>query len=123
MSYLSKTVPTTGCVAYIKPCVEHPGHAFLYSNGTMTDLGTLGANDSEGHAINLAGTVAGWANTKTGQREAFFEPIGKKIVDLGALAPLAGSESRATGINDFGEMVGWLGFNRARMRSSTATAR
>ena len=123
MSYLSKTVPTTGCVAYIKPCVEHPGHAFLYSNGTMTDLGTLGANDSEGHAINLAGTLAGWANTKTGQREAFFEPIGKKMVDVGALAPLAGSESRAAGINDFGEMVGWLGFNRARMRSSTATAR
>src|SRR5438105_1533819 len=103
-SYLSKTVPTTGCPGgyNTNPCVEHPHHAFLYGNGTMSDLGTLGGINSEGRAINLAGTVAGWANTKSGARDAFVEPNGKRMVDLGALAPLAGWESTATGINDVG---------------------
>ena len=77
----------------------------------MSDLGTLGGIDSEGRAINLAGTVAGWANTKSGARDAFVEPNGKKMVDLGALAPLAGWESTATGINDVGEVAGWFGFD------------
>src|SRR5438105_2895991 len=69
-SYLSKTVPTTGCLGgyNTNPRVEHPHHAFLYGNGTMSDLGTLGGINSEGRAINLAGTVAGWANTKSGSK-------------------------------------------------------
>ena len=54
---------------------------------------------------------SGWANTKTGQRDAFVEAPGKRMVDLGALAPLSEWESQATGINDFGEVVGWFGFN------------
>jgi probable HAF family extracellular repeat protein len=94
-----------------KKCFEHPEHAFLWSGGTMNDLGTLGGINSEAHTINLSATVAGWSNTKSGGRDAFVKPLGKNMVDLGALEPLAGWESRATGINDFGEVVGWFGFS------------
>ncbi len=54
--------------------------------------------------------MAGWADTKTGAHDAFLRS-GKTIADLRALAPLAGWESAATGINDSGQVVGWWGFN------------
>ena len=34
-------------------------HAFLYSNGKMTDLGTLGGACSYGYGINASGEVVG----------------------------------------------------------------
>ena len=114
-SFNGATVPTPGCCGNCyggkrKPCMAHIFHAFLYSNGTMADLGTLGGNYSQGNAINLSGQVAGWANTKTGAHDA-ASWTGKTVVDLGALAPLAGWESTASGINDAGQVVGWWGFN------------
>jgi len=66
-----------------KKCVEHPWHAFLYGNGQMTDLGTVGGGDfSVGSAVNL-----------------------------GQQAPLNGSNSGANGINDSGQVVGQYGTN------------
>src|ERR1700722_5945224 len=38
-------------------------HAFLYSNGQMHDLGTLGGIRSNAKGINAAGVVIGWAET------------------------------------------------------------
>jgi uncharacterized membrane protein len=62
-SFLSTLVPTPECPPVYgntkKTCVEHPWHAFLYSNGQMTDLGTLSGDFSEGNAINASGWVAG----------------------------------------------------------------
>ena len=57
LSYLSKTF-TYSCGYPVRTCTAHLSHAFLYGNGTMTDLGTLGGHDSQGNAVNLSGQVA-----------------------------------------------------------------
>jgi probable HAF family extracellular repeat protein len=76
--------------------------AFLYSNGQMQDLGTLG--DAVG--INDTGQVAGHANTTTGERHAFlYTKITGEMQDLGTLTGFPGI--RATDINDSGEVVGY----------------
>jgi uncharacterized membrane protein len=46
------------------PCVEDIYDAFVWSNGTMTDLGTLGGNFSQGDSINLSGEVVGSKRTE-----------------------------------------------------------
>jgi len=112
-SYLSTLVPTPACPPVYgnnkKNCVEHPWHAFAYSNGQMTDLGTVGGgNFSAGSAINRSGWVAGGSATKNGGSDAFLWN-GQNMIDLGGLAPLAGSDSRANGINDNGQAVGQWG--------------
>jgi probable HAF family extracellular repeat protein len=110
-SYTS-TVVTVPCKTHYKPprmCSFHPQHAFLYSNGTMTDLGSLGGVDqgSTGFAINLSGQVAGLSATTTAGVVHAALWTGTTTVDLGALAPLSsGSWSAAFGINDSGQMVG-----------------
>jgi probable HAF family extracellular repeat protein len=112
-SYLSKTYTITCPPNYPNPkkCTQHPEHAFLYSNGQMSDLGTLGGGDnSQGDAVNLSGQVAGWSQTSSGNDAVLWN--GKKMVDLGALAPLAGSDSIADGINDSGQVAGsWGTYN------------
>jgi probable HAF family extracellular repeat protein len=82
-----------------KQCFEHPYHAFLYSNGTMTDLGTLGGHFSKGYAINLSGEVVGSADTKTGGDSFLWN--GKTMVDIGAWS--------ARGVNDSGQIAGTCG--------------
>ena len=105
LSYLSTLVPTPSCRPYgnHKPvCTEHPYHAFVWSNGTMTDLGTLGSgNFSAGTAINASGEVVGWTDTNadTGQEAAVWN--GQKWTPLGLP-----QGSVATGINDSGQVVG-----------------
>ena len=82
-----------------KPCVAHIYHAFVYSNGTMTDLGTLGGNYSQGKAINLSGEVVGSASTSTGGSSFLWD--GKKMTALSGLG--------AYGINDSGQIAGVCG--------------
>src|SRR3982751_4757094 len=53
-------------------------HAFLYSNGQMTDLGTLGGSGSSGgYGINDAGQVVGGSDTSTDARHAFLYTDGQ----------------------------------------------
>jgi probable HAF family extracellular repeat protein len=86
-------------------------HAFLYSNGSMADLGTLGGQFSYGHAINDSGQVVGSAQNYLGgymQSQPFLDADGT-MVDLGGLAgatlnPFAMGSSR--GINNLGQVVG-----------------
>ena len=85
-----------------------PDHAFLYSGGLMTDLGNISAsrqfvNFSHGMAINASGQVAGWSIDDNQETHAMIYS-GGQMTDLGTLG---GIESRAHGINDSGEVVGW----------------
>lgn len=104
------TIPAgaPGCPPHygvLKPCVEHPGHAFLYSAGTMTDLGTLGGLSSSASSINATGTVAGSAATASGVSHAFVDH-GGVMTDLGTLDG-ASASSNALAINGSGQVAGW----------------
>ncbi len=77
-------------------------HAFLYSGGAMTDLGSLGG-DSDGWGINAFGQVSGTSLTAAGLTHAFLYS-GGKMTDLGTLG---GNFSAGRGINDFGQITGF----------------
>lgn len=76
-------------------------HAFLWSNGVMTDLGTLGGGVSMAYSINDSGVVVGEASTASGEMHAFVWQNGV-MKDLG----VAGETSAARGINSKGDIVG-----------------
>src|SRR5262249_34416912 len=76
--------------------------AFLWSAGTVVDLGTLGGAGSEARAINDSGQVAGSARLEGGGVHAFLY-TGTELTDLGTLG---GKNSSADGVNNAGEVVG-----------------
>ena len=88
-------------------------HAFLYSGGTMTDLGSLrsiaGAAGSIAYAINASGQAVGRAQTNDSSTHAFRtspdSPINPATDDLGTLP--GARDSEAHGINASGQVVGW----------------
>jgi probable HAF family extracellular repeat protein len=45
-------------------------HAFIWENGTLTDLGTLGGAESDAAAINAHNQIVGVSNTRRGARHA-----------------------------------------------------
>ena len=81
-------------------------HAFLYSAGVMTDLGTLGGAESEAQGINASGWVIGWSRTAGGQQHAFLWSSGR-MVDLNSFAAPAPGVwlEEATAVNDVGQIV------------------
>jgi probable HAF family extracellular repeat protein len=86
-------------------------HAFLYSNGKMTDIGTAGQT-SVGYAINPSGQIAGSANPLGGSTEeiAFLYANGV-MSGLGTLP--GGVFSVAYGINGKGEVTGYSGGSKS----------
>jgi probable HAF family extracellular repeat protein len=79
-------------------------HAFLYSNGTMTDLGvSQGELQSRAYGVNTYGQVVGQVWTSSGASHAFLYSDGT-TTDLGTLG---GSSSFARDINDSGQVVGY----------------
>ena len=80
--------------------------AFLWEDGTLTDIGTFGgdAGFSIANAINDRGQVAGVASTTTpGHNHAFLWERGT-IRDLGTLP--GGTSSEAVAINRRGQVAG-----------------
>ena len=82
------------------------GDAFIYSGGTMTNLGTLlGVFGTAANAINNSGEVVGYFNPSwpySGQHAFLYS--GGILSDLGTLG---GDTSEAYGINDSGQVVGY----------------
>jgi probable HAF family extracellular repeat protein len=79
-------------------------HAFLWDPATgMTDLGTLGGNESFSDCVNERGQVAGVADTASGERHAFlWDPV-SGMTDLGTLG---GDVTSVSGPNDSGQVAG-----------------
>jgi probable HAF family extracellular repeat protein len=73
-------------------------HAFLYSGGVMSDLGTLGGPYSYARGINDSGQIVGWSylTTAFSPQHAFLYTSGGSMTDLGV--PSGYTDSFAVGI-------------------------
>lgn len=87
-------------------------HAVAWHGTSITDLGTLGGLNSSASAINDAGLVVGYAQTADGFTHATLWD-GAAVIDLNGFITVPGVfgqaqylESRATGINELGQIVG-----------------
>src|SRR5512146_92932 len=80
---------------------------FLWRDGKMIDLGSLGSGFSQATGISPSGDVVGWSWTAQFDMHAFIWQNGT-MRDLGTLGagPEIGEWSAATGINASGSVVG-----------------
>jgi probable HAF family extracellular repeat protein len=78
-------------------------HAFSYSGGVMTNLGTLGGTFSTALGINTGGTIVGYSNITGNSTQHAFSYSAGVMSDLGTLG---GTFSTAVGINSAGTIVG-----------------
>jgi probable HAF family extracellular repeat protein len=79
-------------------------HAFLYSDGTLHDLGVAGASDTVATAINSSGEVVGYTDGVGGNSQAFVYQAGtiRPVGTPGGGLPY----SHAWAVNDSGQIVG-----------------
>ena len=96
-------INTNGQVAGYSLDNNNGQHAFLYSGGTMTDLGTLGYSRSRANGINASGQIVGWACPNSNYPQPFLY----SNETMAAVGSLPGySYSTARGINTSGQIVG-----------------
>ncbi len=104
--------------------VAIPMRAFLFRNGTFTDLGILpGGMESESRGVNDKGQVVGWsAVTQSVPLSHAFLYADGKLVDLNACIPAhSGWVLRsAEAINDLGQITG-IGVYHGRSQSFLLT--
>ena len=83
--------------------------AFIWQDGVVRNLGSLGGDFIRAQALNEVGQVVGYSYTSAGDAHAFLWQNGV-MRDLGTLgAPFVWGQirSNATGINAAGQIVGW----------------
>ena len=73
----------------------------LDSEGTLVDLGSLGAQNTQAEDLNNYGQVVGWSQTRSGQYHAFLWENGEMI----DLSRPGWSFSSALAINDSGQIL------------------
>ncbi|MGH6889216.1 MAG: hypothetical protein ACREHF_08480 [Rhizomicrobium sp.] len=78
--------------------------AFLWNNGQMQSLGTLGGFASDGYALNRSGQVTGYSYTGNGEEHAFLWSAGQ-MTDLGLISDSI--YTAGLGINSAAEVVGY----------------
>ncbi len=83
-------------------------HAFIYSDGVMTDLGTFGGTESVANDINNAGQIVGWAALATTNAHRAFLYENGTMINMNALIPADSgwTLTEANGINEQGSIVG-----------------
>lgn len=94
------------------------GHAALFNNNQVTDLGTLGGSSSYARSISHSGQVTGYAAISSGRLHAFLYSS-NHMTDIGVLPGAVGSDGYD--INGSGAIVGdsvfviggVIGFERA----------
>jgi probable HAF family extracellular repeat protein len=108
---------TWSCSAFI-PFTGNTCLGFVWENGVMTPLPTLGGDNGFATGVNNRGQVVGWAETRVHDptcrgtqvlqfRAVLWEP---KLGRTTELRPLRGdSASAATAINESGQVVGISG--------------
>src|SRR5438132_9577144 len=73
---LGNSINTSGQIAGSINGTDGGNHAFLYSNGTMTDLGNLGGGYADALSINDSAQITGFASTSSGYNHAFLYSAG-----------------------------------------------
>jgi probable HAF family extracellular repeat protein len=81
-------------------------YAVLYSNGHITNLGTLGGLNSYGRAINNNGQVTGLSDTGSGTAQHAFLYGTGGMINAGSLTGSPNSFSTGNGTNDDGQVTG-----------------
>jgi probable HAF family extracellular repeat protein len=83
---------------------ESKAFLYSYSNGTITDLGSLGGKTAAATAINHLNQVVGYSADGTGNVLAFLYSKDQSMSSLGSLP--GGGNSEAFAINSSGQVVG-----------------
>jgi probable HAF family extracellular repeat protein len=120
------------CAAFFPSATGHTCLGFVWQNGVMTALPTLGGNNGYAAGANNRGQVVGWAENTNHDSTCVAPQVlqfraalwGPKDGQVQELSPLPGdTTSAATAINDKGQVVGISGIcDRAVGRFSAAHA-
>jgi probable HAF family extracellular repeat protein len=89
-------------------------HPFLWQNGKMRDLGTLGGADALATGLNDRGQVVGISYTADNYLHAFLWKNGK----MQDLSPGAEEYNAAYGINNRGQVAGWALTDRDELHAT-----